>query len=362
MVQTILDNGLAYEKNGSVYFDTIKFAEQSGVYGKLSGKVIDDLVAESRTLKNQDEKNSSSDFAIWIKADEHHLMRWNSPWSIGFPGWHLECSAMSTKYLGNHFDIHGGGNDLKFPHHENEIAQNYGACGCAPSKYWIHTNMLLLNGKKMSKSDGNNITPIELFTGESIHISKGYSPMAIRFFMIQAHYGSTLDMNDEGMLAAEKGFKRLMEAYKTLQILSSDTIGVESELNSSIQKSLELVYEEMDDDFNTPKALAKLFELVTTINSLKEGHLSLKEVNQSTIERMKEVFHAFIFEIFGLQDETETGGNNDKLAGLMELIIDIRQQVRTNKDWATSDKIRDKLVELKIQLKDNKEGTSWRID
>ncbi len=362
MVQAILDNGLAYEKNGSVYFDTLKFAEQSGVYGKLSGKILDDLLAESRTLKNQDEKNSSSDFAIWIKADEHHLMRWNSPWSIGFPGWHLECSAMSTKYLGKHFDIHGGGNDLKFPHHENEIAQNYGACGCAPSKYWLHTNMLLLNGKKMSKSDGNNITPIELFTGESIHISKAYTPMAIRFFMIQAHYGSTLDMNDEGMQAAEKGLKRLMEAYKTLIALSSNTEGAQSELDTNILKSLDLVYQEMDDDFNTPRALARLFELVTTINSLKEGHLDIKIVNQSTIVRMIEVFHAFIFEIFGLLDEATTGNNHDKISGLMELIIDIRRQVRENKDWATSDKIRDKLLDLKIQLKDNKEGTNWSLE
>jgi cysteinyl-tRNA synthetase len=358
MVQQIIDNGLAYEKNGSVYFDTLKFHEQTGEYGKLSGKVLDELMAESRELKKQNEKRNSSDFAIWIKADETHLMRWNSPWSVGFPGWHLECSAMSTKYLGTHFDIHGGGNDLKFPHHENEIAQNFGACNCSPANYWIHTNMLLLNGKKMSKSDGNNITPVELITGNSPHVTKGYSPMSVRFFMIQAHYGSTLDLNDEGLQAAEKGFKRLMEGFKTLQALES-TANENGALGNNIHQILDATFVEMNDDFNTPKALAKLFEVVTIINSLKDGLLPMDEVSGATIQRMKDVFQSIIVDIFGLYDETATNNGSDKMSGLMDLVLNIRQQSRENKDWGTSDLIRDKLNELKITVKDGKEGTSW---
>ncbi len=361
MVQEILKNGYAYEKNGSVYFDTMKFAKENGVYGQLSGRVIEELISESRdNLKNQDEKNHPADFAIWMKASPEHIMRWNAPWSEGFPGWHLECSAMSTKYLGQTFDIHGGGNDLKFPHHENEIAQNYGACGCTPARYWIHTNMLLMNGRKMSKSDGNTISPTQLFTGDSPHISKGYSPMVVRFFMLQSHYGSTLDLTDEALQAAEKGYRRLMEANKTLQGLQAIPGNQAGALDAALTKQIELAYEDMNDDFNTPRALSRLFELATKINALKGGQLSLSDVSEATFRQLQRAFHDFIYTIFGLLDEDAAGSkDNGVIDGLMQLIIELRQGARANKDWATSDKIRDALKDLDIQLKDGKEGTSW---
>ncbi len=363
MVQQILDNGLAYEKNGSVYFNTIKFAEQSDVYGQLSGKKLDDLMVETRDLKNQSEKNHPSDFAIWIKASPEHIMRWNSPWSVGFPGWHLECSAMSTKYLGNHFDIHGGGGDLKFPHHENEIAQNHGACNCSPANYWLHTNMLLMNGKKMSKSDGNSITPQQLFTGDSEHISKGYSPMMLRFFMLQSHYRSTLDLTDDALLAAEKGYRRLMDAHKALTAMTHPGQGSAGALDKEIQTLIAGVSSEMSDDFNCPKALAKIFELVTKVNGLKAGHLSFEEVTVETFEQIKATFQLYIFDIFGLADDAQAAGGDDgKMDGLMQLVIDMRATARTNKDWGTSDKIRDTLQALKIKLKDGKDGTEWTVE
>ena len=303
MVQAILDNGFAYEKNGSVYFDTLKFAEAKGSYGQLSGRVIEDLLSETRdNLKNQGEKNHPSDFAIWMKASSDHIMKWNSPWSVGFPGWHLECSAMSTKYLGKEFDIHGGGNDLKFPHHENEIAQNIGSCNCSPAKYWLHTNMLLMNGKKMSKSDGNTISPEELFTGDSPHVSKGYSPMIVRFFMLQSHYRSTLDLTDDALKAAEKGYKRLMEGFNNLKDLHGSA-STPTSLDQEILSFLDAAKEDMNDDFNTPRAMARLFELVSKINSLKSGQLKLNDVTRATTDQAREVMSAFLFDIFGLKDE-----------------------------------------------------------
>ncbi len=361
MVQAILDNGYAYEANGSVYFDTLKFAEKTGIYGDLSGRKIEELIAESREgLKKQSEKRHPADFAIWVKASPEHIMRWKSPWSEGFPGWHLECSAMSTKYLGKQFDIHGGGNDLKFPHHENEIAQNVGACNCDGARYWLHTNMLLLNGRKMSKSDGNTISPYQLFSGNSEHISKGYSPMVVRFFMLQSHYRSTLDLTDEALQAAEKGYRRLMEGNKILKAMSSSGKEKDGALGTEIRALAAQVHEEMNDDFNTPRALAALFELVTKVNSLKDGHLPLEEVSDDTLALLKQTFHDFVYDIFGLKDELETGAEGNGITeGLMELIIDIRQEARANKDWSTSDKIRDALKELGIVLKDSKEGTSW---
>lgn len=361
MVEDILRNGFAYEANGSVYFDTLKFIQEKGIYGNLSGRKVDELIAESReNLKKQDEKRHPADFAIWMKASPEHIMRWRSPWSEGFPGWHLECSAMSTKYLGKDFDIHGGGNDLKFPHHENEIAQNVGACQHTGARYWLHANMLLLNGKKMSKSDGNTISPYQLFSGDSPHVSKGYSPMVVRFFMLQTHYRSTLDLTDEALQAAEKGYRRLLEANQVLQGLVHPGAGQAGALDAEIRSLIDLVGEEMCDDFNTPKALARLFELVSKINSLKDGHLSFDGLTPETLDALKGLFQNYIFDVMGLTDEMQGGGDaGNTLDGLMQLIIEMRQDARIRKDWGTSDKIRDTLKALNIALKDSKEGTSW---
>ncbi len=363
MVKMILDHGYAYQKNGSVYFDVPKFATANpSVYGQLSGRIIEELVAESRdNLKNQEEKHHPADFAIWIKASEEHIMRWNSPWSVGFPGWHLECSAMSTKYLGTSFDIHGGGNDLKFPHHENEIAQSHGACGHAPANYWLHTNMLLLNGKKMSKSDGNTITPVQLFTGDSPLMTKSYSPMTLRFFMLMAHYRSTLDITDEALQAAEKGFRKLMEIRKSLHRLPTATNGEktpETETDRAILSLLEEAYQGMDDDFNTAIAIAALNEAGGYINKLTNSQLAGNAVSAPVLEQLKSTFDHFIFDILGLQEET-AGENDTTVQGLMELVLDVRAQARSQKDWTTSDKIRDVLAAVGIQVKDGKEGASW---
>lgn len=362
LVQSIFDSGYAYESNGSVYFDTPKFAQETGMYGKLSNRQIDDLLSETRdNLKNQDEKRHPADFALWMKASPEHIMRWNSPWSVGFPGWHLECSAMSTKYLGKTFDIHGGGGDLKFPHHENEIAQNFGGCGCAPARYWLHTNMLLMNGSKMSKSDGNTISPGELFTGDSEHVRKGYSPMAIRFFMLQCHYRSTLDLTDEALQAAEKGYRRLMDALLTLERLTPAAKAEAGPLDGELRDLMQQVQAEMADDFNTPKALARIFELVSRINGLAGGQLPLGSVLPETLETLRETLRTFVFDIFGLQDDSanSTGQDASMLDGLMELIIQLRADARTRKDWSTSDQIRDTLQAVSIQLKDGKDGTTW---
>jgi len=356
MVQAIWDKGYAYESNGSVYFDTIKFAKDHD-YGKLSGRIIEDLLTETRdNLKNQSEKRHPSDFAIWMKASDDHIMKWNSPWSVGFPGWHLECSAMSTKYLGETFDIHGGGNDLKFPHHENEIAQNVGSCGHAPANYWLHTNMLLMHGRKMSKSDGNTISIAELLTGESPHVSKAYDTMVVKFFFLQSHYRSTNDLSNDALLAAEKGYNRLMDAYKILQKMENDK-GSSSELDKEMNQLIDMAFSEMDDDFNTPRTLARLYELVSKINGIQDGHLSMNDITTDTLERLKKTFTSFIKDIFGFTESTDSNGNS--MDGVMELLIDIRQEARKNKDWGTSDKIRDGLKKVNIELNDGKNGTSW---
>ena len=359
MVQAILDNGYAYESNGSVYFDTLSFMKDHP-YGELSGRVVDELFSETRDLKNQNEKKHPSDFAIWMKASDEHIMKWNSPWSLGFPGWHLECSAMSTKYLGKTFDIHGGGNDLKFPHHENEIAQNVGACKCSPANYWLHTNMLLMNGKKMSKSDGNTITPVELFTGDSPHVTKGYDPMVVKFFMLQAHYSSTIDLTDDGLLAAEKGYKKLMEALKILSGLETDS--ATGAMDEELGKILEQMHQNMSDDFNTPKVIANLFELVAKINGLKGGQLNISDVSASCLEKVKQTVSEFVFEILGLKDELGSDNKSETLDGLMGLILDIRRKAREEKNWGTSDKIRDTLSALKITVKDGKDESNWSLN
>ena len=363
MVKDILNNGYGYEVNGSVYFDTEKFVKDQDYYGKLSGRVVEDLINASRdNLKNQGEKRNPADFAIWIKASDSHIMRWPSPWSIGFPGWHLECSVMSTKYLGKHFDIHGGGSDLKFPHHENEIAQNYGAYQCTPAKYWLHANMLLMNGGKMSKSEGNHITPTQLFTGKSEHISKAYDPMVVRFFMLQAHYRSTLDLTNAALSAAEKGYQRLFEAFDNLaKINANPSTPSDTSLVDELKKGIQSIEDEMDDDFNVPKALARMFELVPRINSLANGQLDAHLIDQVTLDALTAAFASFMFDVFGLKPvgATSDNGKEDKLGGVMELILDLRQSARANKDWATADKIRDTLAALDIQVKDGKDGTTW---
>jgi cysteinyl-tRNA synthetase len=363
MVQQILDHGLAYIRNGSVYFNVPKFAaENPGTYGSVSGRVLDDLYTETRELKSQEEKDHPADFAIWMKARPQDLMVWNSPWSVGFPGWHLECSAMSTKYLGKTFDIHGGGNDLKFPHHENEVAQNYGACNCTPARIWMHTNMLLLNNKKMSKSDGNTISPAELFSGTSQHTSKAYSPMVVRFFMLMAHYRSTLDIADEALLAAEKGYKKLMETNKVLQALPVDARafdGSESDTDRDILALIDDAYKGMDDDFNTAIAIASLNEIGAYAHKLANQQLEPAAVAPWVLEKMKATFNVFIFNILGLTDDADEAADDGTLDGLMNLILDIRGQARDQKDWATSDKIRDALANVGILVKDGKEGVSW---
>jgi cysteinyl-tRNA synthetase len=352
IIKTIIDKGIGYEANGSVYFDVVKFNETNH-YGKLSGRNIEDMLSNTRDLDGQSDKRNSQDFALWKKAEPQHIMRWPSPWSDGFPGWHLECTAMSTKYLGNHFDIHGGGMDLKFPHHECEIAQNEACTGQTPVNYWMHANMLTLNGKKMAKSTGNNILPGEILTGDNSFLSKAFSASVARFFMLQAHYRSILDFSDEAIVAAEKGYKRLMEAIESLK-----TIQASKSSSIDIARWKQQCYDAMNDDFNTPILIAQLFDGVRFINLLKEEKETLTPEDLITFTT---AINAFVFEVLGLEKERATE-NTDKLEGVVNMLIQMRKQARDNKDFAMSDQIRDQLIALGIQLKDGKEGTSFSVN
>lgn len=352
MIKKILDNGFGYEVNGSLYFDVEKYNKKHH-YGKLSGRKIEDLVTNTRELEGQDEKRNSYDFALWKKAQPEHIMRWPSPWSDGFPGWHMECSVMGTKYLGEHFDIHGGGMDLLFPHHESEIAQSVAANGIEPVKYWLHNNMITLNGQKMGKSLGNAVSLEKFFTGENDLLEQAYSPMTIRFFILQAHYRSTLDFSNEALQSAEKGLKKLFKTFETLnKLIPSDHSTV------NIKKLNEKCYKALNDDFNSPVLIAHLFDAVRIINSINDKKES---VTAEDLELLKNMFKIFILDILGLEEESSKD-QNDLSESLINTILRIRQNAKENKDYATSDKIREELTKLNIQIKDTKEGAIWSYD
>jgi cysteinyl-tRNA synthetase len=351
MVKQILKNGFAYEVNGSVYLDVNKYNEKYP-YGTLSGRNIEDTLEGTRTLDGQSEKKSPVDFAIWKKASPEHIMRWSSPWGEGFPGWHMECSAMSEKYLGKIFDIHGGGMDLVFPHHEAEIAQSNACNDCNPVNYWMHNNMITVDGKKMGKSLGNFINLEEFFNGTHEKLERAYTPMTIRFFILQAHYRSTVDFSNEALQAAEKGFTKLMNAMETLENLKNSDSST-YDINE-LEKNC---YAAMDDDFNTPILIAHLFDGVRIINSVKDGKESL---TASDLSKMKKLFSDFVADILGLISAKESGGN-DLTEEVMELVLKLRGNAKKNKDFSTADLIRDELDKAGIQIKDSREGSSWEI-
>lgn len=353
LTEKLINLGFAYESQGSVYFDVAAYNEKGLNYGELSNRNIDDLISNTRDLDGQSEKKNPQDFALWKNASPAHIMRWNSPWGEGFPGWHLECTAMSTKYLGEHFDIHGGGMDLKFPHHECEIAQGKACYGVTPVNYWMHTNMLTMNGLRMSKSTGNYILPMELVSGENDFFEKAFHPNIVRFCFLQAHYRSVLDISNDAMIASEKGFNRLLEAAKNLKSLTA-----QGQSTLDISKWKMDCYNAMNDDFNTPILIAHLFEGVRYINLLKEGTASLTVAD---LLELTHTFETFIFEVLGLENTKNTAENTNKVEGLVNMLIDMRNISRANKDFAMSDIIRDQLIELGIQLKDSKEGTTFSI-
>jgi cysteinyl-tRNA synthetase len=355
MIKKIMEEGYAYEVNGSVYFDVKKYSEHYP-YGKLSGRVMEDLLETTRSLEGQDEKKNKADFALWKAAPPQHIMRWSSPWGTGFPGWHIECSAMSTKYLGTEFDIHGGGMDLQFPHHESEIAQSTICNKHVPARYWIHNNMITVNGRKMGKSYNNQIKLTEMFNGGHPLLAKGYSPMTIRFFILQTHYRSTLDFGNEALQAAEKGLKRLWDAYELLKNFSLPEVAKASdpELETKIVGYLKELDDFMNDDFNTAKVLANLFEIVPVINSIHDKHVPADVVSSDTIRMMQSYFFDYLENILGLHNSHHN--EDGKFSGVMNLLIELRKEARTKKDYATSDKIRNQLQQLGIVLKDEKDG------
>lgn len=349
LIRELVKKGYAYEVNGSVYFDVLKFSEKYE-YGKLSGRVLEELQANTRSLEGQDEKRNPYDFALWKKAAPEHIMKWPSEWSMGFPGWHLECSAMSAKYLGEEFDIHGGGMDLQFPHHECEIAQSTAARGKEPVRYWIHNNMITINGQKMARSLGNYITLDQLFSGNHPLLQKAYSPMTVRFFMLQAHYRSTVDFSNEALQAAEKGMQKLLKAVETIGKLKPSTGS-----NTRAGELKAKCYEALDDDLNSPVLLSHLFDGVRLINSVSEGHATMDEKG---IAELRELYTTFVFEILGLRNEA--GSGEEQLTGeLMDIIISLRKDARDRKDYSTSDKIRNELGRIGIILKDKKDGVEW---
>lgn len=352
LIEEILKNGYAYEVNGSVYFDVLKYNEKYR-YGKLSGRVLDELQSSTRALDGQDEKRNPFDFALWKKATPEHLMRWPSRWGEGYPGWHLECSAMSIKYLGEVFDIHGGGMDLQFPHHECEIAQSTAAQGKESVRYWMHNNMITINGQKMARSLGNFITLDQFFSGSHPLLSQAYSPMTIRFFILQAHYRSTVDFSNEALQAAEKGLQKLMKAAATLEKLTPSNIST-----IDIQSLRKKCYEALDDDLNSPVLLSYLFEGVKYINSVSDG---TEKLTAPDIESLRELFRLFIFDILGLKDENDPAGSEKLTDDLVKIIINLRQDAKNKKEWAASDKIRDDLKSAGIVLKDKKDGADWEI-
>ena len=361
MIQTIIKAGYGYEINGSVYFDVKKYAA-SHDYGKLSGRVIDDLLETTRELEGQEEKRDRADFALWKSAAPEHIMRWQSPWGVGFPGWHIECSAMATKYLGKQFDIHGGGMDLLFPHHESEIAQSTICNHSAPVHYWIHNNMITIDGRKMGKSYNNVIRLTEMFSGAHPLLEKAYHPMTIRFFILQTHYRSTLDFSNEALQAAEKGLKRLWEAYEKFQAMSYEprSGAQDSELESRSSKLIAEFDNFMNDDFNTAKVLANMFELVPVINSMKDKTIPAAALSKQTFELLQKQFKIYIEDILGLKNISV---KNEILEAVLDLLIDIRKEAKIKKDFVTSDKIRNQLAQSGITLKDEKDGgISWSLE
>ncbi len=358
VIERILAQGLAYEVNGSVYFDLDKYT-QTEDYGQLSGKVLDDLRSGSRDTEGLNEKRSAHDFALWKRATPQHIMRWSSPWGEGFPGWHLECTAMSTKYLGETFDIHGGGLDLQFPHHEAEMAQNQAAFGCQPARYWMHNNMITIDGQKMSKSLNNFITLEQLFHGDHSRLAQAYSPMTVRFFMLQAHYRSPLDFSNEALQAAEKGLKRLNNARELLAQLAHEAGTVDQATDQLVRDLCDDCYRKMSDDFSTAQTIANLFELSGKINALHHGKLSMGSLTAETFSYLQATFVLLVDDVLGLQ--AEAAQDSQQLDGAIQLLIDMRQRARQNKDFATSDQIRDRLAAIGVQIKDEAGGTSYSL-